>query len=415
MNPITRSIILALLLLLLFLGATVTLQWWLARETRQLQTLAIEEQRTRLIQAAGLSRVRPEQWDGAFQRELGTLLGGSVQLLKPDTAPALWAKDSTGLTFVQELPGSPGWRVQVQFASPALLRMQALHQRTLAVTILLSLWVATVPLLLVLLSSRRSAVSDGGTNMPWASVRAEKAGIEHFAKISNERSVDLAREHGARVRAEESLQVNRTLLDHSVAERVRLGRELHDDICQTLYAVGLTVESARSVLTNDPQEADRRLVQCVGNLNRIIRDVRNYITGLAPEKLSRLSLATALEQQVLELRGEREVDLSVTLDEDAAAVLSPVQTTEILQITREAISNSLRHGRASRLTVRLHRTDREVGLLVQDNGAGFATAGGAGTGCGLGNMQARAGHLAGSLRIDSRPGDGTRVVLTLPI
>jgi len=168
-------------------------------------------------------------------------------------------------------------------------------------------------------------------------------------------------------------------------------------------------------LTNDPPEADRRLVQCVGNLNRIIRDVRNYITGLAPEKLSRLSLATALEQQVLELRGEREVDLSVTLDEDAAAVLSPVQTTEILQITREAISNSLRHGRASRLTVRLHRTDREVGLLVQDNGAGFATAGGAGTGCGLGNMQARAGHLAGSLRIDSRPGDGTRVVLTLPI
>ncbi len=325
MNPITRSIVLAMLLLLLFLGATVTLQWWLTRETRQLQTLAIEEQRVRLTQAVVLSRLRPEQWDAAFQRELGLLLGGSVQLLKPDAQSVPMAKDSPGLTFVQELPGASGWRAQVQFASPALLRMQALHQRTLVVTVLLSLLVATVPLLLVLLSSRRAAVADGGTNMPWARVRAENAGLEHFAKISNERSVDLAREHGARLRAEENLQVNRSLLDHSVAERVRLGRELHDDICQTLYAVGLTVESARTVLAANPAEADRRLGQCVGNLNRIIRDVRNYITGLAPEKLSRLSLATALEQQVQELRGEREVNLSVTLDEDAAVILTPVR------------------------------------------------------------------------------------------
>ena len=54
-------------------------------------------------------------------------------------------------------------------------------------------------------------------------------------------------------------------------------------------------------------------------------------------------------------------------------------------------------------------------MLVQDNGAGFTTGGVTGAGCGLGNMQSRATHLAGSLRIDSRPGDGTRVVLTLPI
>jgi signal transduction histidine kinase len=281
--------------------------------------------------------------------------------------------------------------------------------------VLLSLLVATVPLLLVLMSSRRPSPGDGATNLPWASARAENAGLEHFAKISNERTAALAQERGARVRAEENLEVNRTLLDHSVAERVRLGRELHDDICQTLYAVGLTVESARSVLTANPTEADRRLAQCVGNLNRIIRDVRNYITGLAPEKLSRLGLTAALEQLLQELRGERDVSLSLTLDEDAAAILSPVQLIEVLQISREAISNSLRHGNASRLTVRLHRTDREIGLLVQDNGAGFTPAGRFDAGRGLGNMETRATHLGGSLRIDSRPGDGTRVVLTLPI
>jgi signal transduction histidine kinase len=415
MNLTTRSIILALLLLLLFLGTTLTLQWWLAHETRKLQTMAIEEQRVRLTEVLTLSGRRPEQWDEAFQRELSTLVGGTVRLLKPGTPLVPPAKESLGLAFVQELPGTPDWRAQVHFASPALLRMQTLHQLTLVVTVVLSLLVATVPLLLVLVSSRRSAGTDGATNLPWASVRAEKSGLEHFAKISNERTVDLAREHGARVRAEENLEVNRTLLDHSVAERVRLGRELHDDICQTLYAVGLTVESARSVLSGNPAEADRRLAQCVGNLNRIIRDVRNYITGLAPEKLSRLGLTAALEQLLQELRGEREVSLSLTLDEDAAAILSPVQMTELLQISREAISNSLRHGKATRITVRLHRTDREVGLLVQDNGPGFTQAGRGVTGRGLGNMQARAAQLGGGLRIDSRPGDGTRVVLTLPI
>jgi signal transduction histidine kinase len=88
---------------------------------------------------------------------------------------------------------------------------------------------------------------------------------------------------------------------------------------------------------------------------------------------------------------------------------------EILQITREAISNSLRHGGATRISVRLHRNGPEVGLLVQDNGTGFDSAARAGHGHGLGNMQARANHLGAVLRIDSRPGDGTRVVLTIPV
>jgi len=93
-----------------------------------------------------------------------------------------------------------------------------------------------------------------------------------------------------------------------------------------------------------------------------------------------------------------------TIDEDTTGALTPAQTTELLQIVREA----------TELTVRLHRNGREIGILVQDNGAGFSPATNGG-GFGLGNMQAHAEQLQVTLRIDSQPNTGTRVIVTLPL
>ena len=89
MNLNTRSLGLALLLLLLFLGATVTLQWWLRRETRQLQGMAVEEARERLGRAVAVSGRPPDKWDAAFQHELGAMLGGTVELFRADAPPAV--------------------------------------------------------------------------------------------------------------------------------------------------------------------------------------------------------------------------------------------------------------------------------------------------------------------------------------
>ena len=119
--------------------------------------------------------------------------------------------------------------------------MQVLHQRILAVVVLLALLLALVPLLVVVVAARRGGAADTATRTPWAAAQAQAVGMEQFARLSNERTVALAEEHAARSRAEEDLEVNRSLLGSSVAERVRLGRELHDNICQTLYAVCLTL------------------------------------------------------------------------------------------------------------------------------------------------------------------------------
>jgi signal transduction histidine kinase len=88
----------------------------------------------------------------------------------------------------------------------------------------------------------------------------------------------------------------------------------------------------------------------------------------------------------------------------------------VVSILREAISNSLRHSGARTITVHAQRGEGSVMLAVQDDGAGFDPAAAAGTqGHGLANMQARAEALGGSLKVVSAPGNGTRVLLVLPV
>jgi signal transduction histidine kinase len=413
MNLTTRSLGLALLLLLVFLGATVTLQWWLRRETGQLQGVAVEETRERLARAVAVSGRPPEKWDAAFQRELGAMLGGSVELFQAATPPAALPASSR-LAFIQDVAGAPGWQVRVVFAPPALLKVQVLHQRVLATIILLSLLFALVPVLIVILSARRDVPADTGTRSPWAAARAQAAGFEHFAKISNERGVALEEEHGARLRAEEDLQVNRTLLGHSVAERVRLGRELHDNICQTLYAVCLTLESVQRKNALAP-ELRPRVDQCMVELRRLNQEVRAYLAELEPARVTGHSFAGALNDLIGSFSAGQDVRIEHRLDDEAVAQIAPGHIAEIMNILREAVSNSLRHGQARHITLLAGRSDQTVALAVQDDGHGFTPAGSGSTGHGLGNMQARAAALGGSLRIESAAGKGTRVLLTLPV
>lgn len=414
MNRSTRSLGLALLLLLLFLGATVTLQWWTARETRQLQTAAIAEQRARFTQAIVVGGLTPAKWDATFQREFEALLGGRIVLLPPGTEPARETGDSRNtLTFVQELPGAPGWRAQVHFAAPAILRMQVLHQRTVTVIVLLALIIALVPLLLALIGARRALPGEGGSRAPWASLRAEASGLEQLAKISHERTTALAQEHGARVRAEENLEVNRSLLDRSMAERARLGRELHDNICQTLYAVCLTLESVQKKNALAPA-LQQRIEQSMAELKRLNQEVRTYIRELEPGRLQEQTFVGAVNAMLSPFTAEDTVRIDQHLDEETLALIPAPQTADVLNILREAISNAIRHGGARRITLRAGRSDREIALSVQDDGAGF-NAEARSSGHGLTNMRTRAEHLGGRLKVESAAGKGTRVLLTLPV
>jgi len=290
---------------------------------------------------------------------------------------------------------------------PAAGRLIKLYQQTLAWLLLLALALFLITTAAAFLLRLRPETGA----LPLSEVQR----FSRLAEASAEQGTELILERGERRRAEEDSQFKQTLLGQAQEEKVQLGRDLHDGIIQSLYAAGLTLESARGLVQHDPAEAERRLAATLAALNTVIRDVRDYIHGLAPERLQRTGFAHALRALADGLRAGRETKFDIQIDDEAAALLNADQTTDALQIAHESISNGLRHGRATVITVRLHRGEREVCLLVQDNGAGFDPAARAQTGHGVNNMQARATRLGADLRVSSQPGAGTRVVLNIPI
>jgi signal transduction histidine kinase len=408
MNSLTRLVGYSVLLLLVFLGAAVAAQGWLHRETRRLRAGAVEAKRAQLRAVVETWPRPPGQWTPAERSRIGAMIGATVG---ESSGAGGGATSDSSFFFDEKMPTG---EVHVAFPAPAFIRLALLYQRAAAglalfAAGLLGLWFA-----LVAFAWRRPR-PEAVSRSPWAAARAEMSGLTQLAKTSAAQEEELDRERDVRRRAEEDVQLRQHLLAQSLEGKIRLGHDLHDGIIQSLYAVGLTLESVRTLLASDPAEADRRLEKCREGLNGTIRDVRAYITGLGPENLRRIGFAQALDALVAELRADRAVNFDLRIDHEATARLSPEQSIDALQITREAISNSLRHGRATAVTVRVQHSDGEIGLLVQDNGRGFDPAAAAAAGHGLGNMRARAQRLGASVRVDSRPGGGTRVVVTLPV
>lgn len=416
MNSLLRLVGFSVLLLLAFVVTALAAQGWLHRQTNLLRGEVIETRKAQFLAALQLMPRPVERWDDEYRRALGTLVNGTLTLYR-DGAPPLprSTEDSPSFYFDQPI-GEPGTDAvaRLTFAAPPMSRLLLAHQRiTVGLLLLGGVLVGVGGFVAVL--SRRNPASDANSRTPWQSTRAEMGSLEQLAKTSVAQRQELDHERGGRRRAEEDAQLKAGLLNRSIEERIGLGRDLHDGIIQSLYAVGLTLESVRGLSKTKPDEVDGRLEQCRVALNNTIREVRAYISGLAPDHLRRTSFTEALGELLSDLGMSQEINFDVKVDDEAAALLSADQAGESLQIAREAVSNALRHGGASTIMLRLHKSDREVCLLVQDNGTGFDASRRRAGGHGLANMEARAARLGAQTVITSRPGEGTRVVITFPM
>jgi signal transduction histidine kinase len=195
-----------------------------------------------------------------------------------------------------------------------------------------------------------------------------------------------------------------------VDERERIAEELHDGIIQSLFAVGMGLQAA-AMLGNEEQR--ERIESAVTEIDRVIRDLRNYIFGLRPGILADRQLDQALRALVEDFQSSSGVQATVEIDPAAAAELAS-KSPEIIQLLREALSNVSRHARASSCRVRLARDGRHAVLMVVDDGRGFDPKG-VKRGQGLDNIQGRANRMGGTMRLTSAPGRGTRLHLRIPI
>ena len=200
-----------------------------------------------------------------------------------------------------------------------------------------------------------------------------------------------------------------------VDERDRISRDLHDSVIQAIYAQTLALDDVPDLMSEDPAEAARRVDYAIDALHAVIRDIRNFIFGLRPVLLEGGSLADGIEHLATELR-RGGVDVAVTLPDGDGMEDLPIEiVAELLALGREALSNVARHASADRASVELATGDRQVRLELADDGRGFDPEHETERGHhGLDNMRARARAIGAALEVESAPGSGTRIIVTLP-
>ena len=298
-------------------------------------------------------------------------------------------------------------------ASALLEDVRANHAHTQRATLLLAGLALACLVTLAVIPARR-AEPEPAVDPDRA--RTEMRGLESLARATAAQRLELDHEREARHRSEQDLHLQQLLVNRALQDKVRLGRDLHDGLVQILYATGLVLETAAQRLaaaTPDPAEAARLIERATGTLNAAIREARGTIGGLTPDALENQSLSVALAAVLDHLDAARRCEVKVDLDPELPGVTDPVRT-ELLQITREAVSNALRHGGAKRVDLRLvAMSDGGLELTVRDDGRGFDPAA-VTRGHGLDNLAARARSLGASLEIDSAPGRGAQICLRVP-
>ncbi|HET7670511.1 MAG TPA: PAS domain-containing sensor histidine kinase [Burkholderiales bacterium] len=219
-----------------------------------------------------------------------------------------------------------------------------------------------------------------------------------------------------RLRTQKRLRaLSRRLLEVQEEERGRLARDLHDDVGQALTALKIQLES----LQRGCEPALRaRIAEGVDTVQLTLERVRQLSLSLRPPQLDDLGLAAAVRSHLD--RQSRLAGLAAHFEGDEAPNdVDPDTETACFRVAQEAITNVLRHARAQNLWVRLYSAGGRLALSVRDDGRGFdvdsvrARAAG-GASLGLVGMEERIALAAGSLDINSAPGQGTVLVATFP-
>jgi two-component system, NarL family, sensor histidine kinase DevS len=200
-----------------------------------------------------------------------------------------------------------------------------------------------------------------------------------------------------------------------LAERERIGMDLHDGIIQSIYGVGLTLENAFLSINEDPANAKERVQQAIDGLNHVIRDLRSYILDLRPRQLGNDGLISGLRRLITEFRANTFAEVYLSGPEKELVHLPQEHALALFHICQEALANAAKHAKAKNVQITLWTTDERVLMEIHDDGRGFEMEKmSSSIGHGLANMQTRAHAVSGDVDISSVVGEGTTVLAWVP-
>jgi signal transduction histidine kinase len=186
----------------------------------------------------------------------------------------------------------------------------------------------------------------------------------------------------------------------AASERNRLARDIHDSLGHHLTAISIQLEKAVAFAARDADVAGQALADARRSVGQALADVRASVGTLRAEPVRLVDALGGLSEVELRVEGEER-------DTDQATV------TALYRAAQEAVTNARRHGQASRVTVAVAFGADDTRLEVTDNGRGFDPSSLV-EGFGLPGLRERAALLGGTVTVDSSPGAGTRVAVTVP-
>jgi signal transduction histidine kinase len=203
-----------------------------------------------------------------------------------------------------------------------------------------------------------------------------------------------------------------------LAERQRLAHEIHDTLAQGFTSIVMHLEAAEQALPGGAAAVQEHIDQARRTARESLEQARRVVHDLRPQSLENASLPEAIGRVVNRWSEATNITADVTTTGDIQPLHPDVEVT-LLRATQEALANARKHASASTVRVTLSYIGDVVMLDVQDNGVGLdgttATTAGSGSGFGLVAMRQRVEQLGGALLIESAPGEGTTLVVEIPV
>ncbi|MDF2924106.1 MAG: sensor histidine kinase [Paenibacillaceae bacterium] len=198
-----------------------------------------------------------------------------------------------------------------------------------------------------------------------------------------------------------------------VEERQRLARDLHDAVSQQLFAISMTATAVGRTLDKDFEKATRQ-IHLIEEMSSVAQsEMRALLLHLRPVHLEGKRLSQGLRELLIELQAKVPIEISYEMDEDIQ--LPKGIEDQLFRIVQEALSNTLRHSKATKMEIKLNRPTELIRLSIRDNGVGFSLDDQKHASYGLVTMRERVNEIGGSLNLITAPGKGTRIEIRVPL
>ena len=218
-----------------------------------------------------------------------------------------------------------------------------------------------------------------------------------------------------------SINCSVKLLKSQEMDRNRISRELHDSTVKNLTSIGHKLEYCSRLIDKDPVRVKLELQSMIDLNKEIINDMREIIYDLRPMSLNNIGFIASVEAYCQQLRRNNNFDVILKISGQEQKMNSITSVT-LFRILREACNNSIKHSKAKKINIRIIFTDETIKLDVKDDGIGFdlnmveeLLKEDFYHSFGLSTMRERAKLLSGSFSIETKPGCGTKIQVSVPL